>query len=141
VTLRVGGSEHPAASAVDHEGVLRAVLQSADTRIRTAFQLRPEPSDGEQRALMVGLHGDRGVLWWSDPARGESLVAVGGRNVEDVLYYIGTADFEFPPRSELPRGDVLAAAVEFLATGCRPTAPIWLDSEEAFVHGRPASGE
>jgi hypothetical protein len=133
VTLSVGGSTHPAASAVRDEAVLLAVLQVSDKQVPTAFQLRTEPGLRGQRALMVGLYGECGVLWWSDPACGESLVAVGGRNAEEVQYYIGTADFEFPPRSELSRAKVLAAATEFLATGQRPTEPTWLDADEAFA--------
>jgi Immunity protein Imm1 len=133
VTLSVGGSVHSAASAVRDEAGLLAVLQPADEQVPTAFQLRLEPRLRGQPALMVGLHGECGVLWWSDPANDESLVAVGGCNVEEVQYYIGTADFEFPPHSELSRVEVLAAATEFLVTGRRPTELTWMDADDAFA--------
>jgi Immunity protein Imm1 len=87
---------------------------------------------------MVGLHHDRGVLWWSHPSQGESLIAVGGDNTDDVVYYTGTADFELPPGSELPRPTVIAAAVEFLTTGRRPTlVRSWLDEQKAFAQPHP----
>jgi hypothetical protein len=104
----------------------------ADEQVPTAYQLRSAGPHGE-RALMIGLHRECGVLWRSDPTCGESLVAVGGSNAEEVLYYIGTADFEFPPRAELSRAVVLAAATGFLITGQRPTAPTWMNEDDAFA--------
>jgi hypothetical protein len=133
VTLGVDGAGS-VVSVVRDEGALREVLEQSDPQVPTAFQLRPQPRMRGQRSLMVGLHGKQGVLWWSDPSCSESLIAIGGDNTEEVLYYIGTADFEFPPHSELPRVEVLAAADEFLRTGQRPVAVVtWVDSDEAFM--------
>lgn len=136
--LCVGGSEHPAAGAVCDEPTLRAVLGYGDADYRVAYQLRALPVTRGQRSLMVGVHNDRGVLWWSDPAQSESLIALGGNNVADVVYYIGSADFELPPCAELPRATVINAAVEFLLTGLRPVqVRSWVRDYEAFAQPHP----
>lgn len=132
--LSVGGSDHPAASAVLDEATLRVVLEQGVADYPVAYQLRVLPVAHGQPSLMVGVHGERGVLWWSDPTQGESLIAVGGDNVADIVYYIGTADFELPPGAELPLATVVDAAVEFLATGQRPVrVRSWIAESRAFA--------
>lgn len=135
--LSVGGSDHPAAEAVQDEATLRTVLEHDSVDYPVAYQLRARPATPGQRALMVGVHDDRGVLWWSDPARRESLIALGGDNADDVVYYLGTADVEFPPGAELPRAKVIDAAVAFLTTGQRPTQGSWVDEHRAFSQPHP----
>jgi hypothetical protein len=138
--LSVGGSDHPAAQAVYDEATLRAILARDSVQHPVVYQLRALPVTHGQRSLMVGVHADRGVLWWSNPAQGESLIALGGDNHDDVVYYIGSADFELPPGAELPRATVVAAAVEFLTTGQRPVhVRFWVDEQVAFTQPHPVS--
>jgi immunity protein Imm1 of predicted polymorphic toxin system len=132
--LCVGGSDHPAAQAVSNAVTLRAILEQNSADYPVAYQLRVLPVAHGQPSLMVGVHGERGVLWWSDPARGESLIALGGDNAADVVYYIGSADFELPPGAELPLVTVVDAAAEFLTTGQRPVrVRSWVEESRAFA--------
>ncbi|HEY3609227.1 MAG TPA: Imm1 family immunity protein [Pseudonocardiaceae bacterium] len=136
--LSVGGSDHAAAQAVHDETTLRTVLEQGNVEYPVAFQLRTLPVTRGQGSLMVGVHNERGVLWWSNPAQGESLIALGGDNAADVVYYIGNADFELPPGAELPRTTVIDAAVEFLTTGQRPLqVRSWVDEHQAFSQPHP----
>lgn len=119
------------------EATLRAVLEQGGAAYPVAFQLRAVPVTRGEQSLMVGVHKERGVLWWSNPAQGESLIALGGDNADDVVYYIGSGDFELPPGAELPRATVVDVAVEFLATGQRPVNVRWVDERQAFLQPHP----
>lgn len=74
--------------------------------------------------LTVGVHGDRGALYWDDldtPA-----TPVHGTNAEHVDYFTGGVHhYTFPPSAELPLEHVLAAVTEFVRTGQRPTCVEW----------------
>lgn len=136
--LSISGSDHPVARTVHDEASLRAILEHVTAPHRVAFQLRGLPAGRDQRSLMVGVHGDRGVLWWSDLTLAESQIALGSDNVDDILYYVGCADLEFPPGAELPRVVVINAAAEYFITGERPAhVRSWTDERQAFAQGSP----
>ncbi|HEX4705224.1 MAG TPA: Imm1 family immunity protein [Pseudonocardiaceae bacterium] len=138
MALSVGGSNHAIAQAVHDETTLRTVLEQGSAEYPVAYQLRALPVTHGQPSLMVGVYNERGVLWWSDPAQSGSLIALGGDNADDVVYDIGSADFELPPGAELPRTTVVDAAVEYLTTGQRPVQVCsWVHEHKAFAQGHP----
>ncbi|SFS80466.1 Imm1 family immunity protein [Saccharopolyspora flava] len=111
---------------------LRAALRDEAASGAYCVQLFPDPRSPGEPGLLVGVNGDRGVLVWSHPGLGESLVAVNGTNTEVVWYGFGSEENDFPPNTELPLAVVMAAAAEFLRTGRRPTNVEWCDEDDAW---------
>jgi hypothetical protein len=73
--------------------------------------------------LAVGVRGDVGALEW---IAGERLVPAHGVNTEWASYYtVDVHDNAMPPHSEVPLAEVIAAAAEFVRTGCRPDTIEW----------------
>jgi hypothetical protein len=86
------------------------------------------PADPRQGMLVMGVDAERGRgtlfyqgsqgLWFSKGVEGDP--------VERVLYYYMNSDTEYPADSEIPLGDVVDAAHEFVDSGAqRPTRPTW----------------
>jgi hypothetical protein len=144
VAMVIGGSTHPAAGCVQDEATLREALNpqvagGRRTDLPPLFQLRARDYEHGQPQLLVGIHGDRGVLWWSHPDADESLLGVSpdGLNREEVMYRLDTDELDFPPRAELSLLAVLDAAAEFLCTGERPTTVNWVSDDDAWALTTP----
>lgn len=74
--------------------------------------------------LAVGLRGEVGALMWDLGT--SALVPVEGRNTTDADYFLGNRDHSpFPPGTELPAEQVLAAVDEYVRTRQRPTCVEW----------------
>jgi hypothetical protein len=78
--------------------------------------------------LIVGVRGDRGVLYWQCNGS-DDAVATGGSNSGPVMY--GANEIRMPAGTELPLRTVLDAAHEFAVTGRRPENVVWINYRDA----------
>lgn len=117
------GTEYPIASLTDLRRVLTE-LAEADRVQHPAVHLTV--GDAE---LLVGVSGDRGVLYWISYDDGDA-VATGGTNEQPVLY--GANEMLMPTRTELPIDKILDATEEFATTGRRPTCVTWVGYADAW---------
>ncbi|MFD8496236.1 Imm1 family immunity protein [Amycolatopsis sp. NPDC059657] len=103
-----------------------------------ALQMAQLITDGDTNKphLFVGLNGDRGTLRYAAPDVPTSYSKNTGTPFplpewEDITYYFGRADFEYPDDAEIPVTVVREAAHEFLTTaGQRPTGVEWTSAQD-----------
>lgn len=100
------------------EAVRAALHAHADTE-RVTVNLAH--NDGPE--LIVGYREERGVCYFVPGEADEPLVSAGGTNTDTEVY--GNAQIAFPPGAELDADTVTEAAVEFAASGSRPTCVQW----------------
>ncbi|WP_168211133.1 Imm1 family immunity protein [Actinosynnema sp. ALI-1.44] len=108
-----------------------AELDGALNRLRLLSRGRPVLAEASvenpMAVLSIGVHGDRGVLYYSGADHVEGAFSTGdsGSDVPEILYYYMGSDTSFPPNSEIPIEAVRQAAHEFMTTGQRPTGVQW----------------
>ncbi len=95
----------------------------------TALLMTVVPADDPWASeLTVGIDGDKGVLRYAgedSPPAGCFSKSATPSNAEPVVYYLVTADSEFPPHAELPVTDLEAAVIDYLTTDQRPRGIEW----------------
>ncbi len=123
-----GHADRPAvvATAAELAAVLDAVAALEGPQI---VQLWVD-GDKTKPNLMVGLHGDRGILRYADAD--QAFCSSGGEfslpEWGEVIYYLATGEFEFPDDAELPDKDIRGAAFTFFASGgARPASVAWAE--------------
>lgn len=128
-----GHTEIPVTVTIPGEldAVLDAVVAAG------ALQMAQLITDGDidKPHLFVGLNGDRGTLRYAGAGLSVSYSKNTGTPFElpewdEVIYYFGRADFEYPDDAEIPADEVRKAAHEFLRTGgARPIGVEWTNEE------------
>ncbi|WP_370948379.1 Imm1 family immunity protein [Amycolatopsis sp. cg5] len=112
-------------NATELDIVLDAVTAA---NARQLVQLIPH-GDTTKPDLTVGLHEDRGTLRYA--SHDVECYSTGGTFAlpdgwDELLYYLGSAEFEYPDDAEIAAKDVREAAHEFLRTaGERPAGVEW----------------
>jgi hypothetical protein len=87
--------------------------------------------DDPARAIFdVGLHGQRGTLYFSNPDHPDGCYSRGNEAASGpLIYYYMGSDTEYPANAELPLDTIRQAAHEYLTTGGnRPTNIDWQPS-------------
>ena len=125
------GTEYAIGSPADLRRVL-VELAKAQRVQRSTVHLAAGSAE-----LLVGVHHDRGVLYWISYEDGDS-VAIGGTNERPVPY--GANEMLMPMFTELAINKVLDAVEQFVSTGRQPTCVTWLNETAAWQpHRRVAA--
>lgn len=119
---------------------LKSAAQANGEPMPTVWWLTADDDDTSCPLLVLGIRGDVGFLrWYDDPDVNQVPMGTEYRDGPAHDYFRSGTDHAavVGPGEELPAVHVYEAAVQFVATGKRPTCVEWMDEATVPDHRSP----